>query len=85
MEHTGRQHVRVDDGEPAGAEHERSPSVCFGGGRILRARKWFRPRGLVSPSLRLNFTASPPDILQEGIRRPIRAAREFAALQVAAK
>jgi 2-aminoadipate transaminase len=61
-----------------------SPSVCIGGGRILRARKWVRPRGLVSPSLRLNFTASPPDILQEGVRRLIRAAREFAALQVAA-
>ncbi len=45
----------------------------------------FDPRGLVSPSLRLNFTANPPDILQEGVRRLIRATQKFAALQVAAK
>jgi 2-aminoadipate transaminase len=53
--------------------------VSFGSGSV------FDPRGLVSPSLRLNFTVSPPDILQEGVRRLIRAAREFAALQAAAK
>ena len=45
----------------------------------------FDPRGLVSPSLRLNFTANPPDILQEGVRRLSRAAREFVSLQVAAE
>jgi 2-aminoadipate transaminase len=45
----------------------------------------FDPRGLVSPSLRLNFTANPPNILQEGIRRLSRAAREFASLQAAAE
>jgi hypothetical protein len=43
------------------------------------------PPGLVSSSLRLSFTATPLDILQEGIRRLIRAAQKFAALQVAAK
>jgi 2-aminoadipate transaminase len=45
----------------------------------------FDPRGLVSASLRLNFTANPPDILQEGVRRLSRAAREFAALQPGAE
>jgi 2-aminoadipate transaminase len=45
----------------------------------------FDPRGLVSSSLRLNFTANPPDILQEGVRRLSRAAREFASLQAAAE
>ncbi|MGF9763614.1 PLP-dependent aminotransferase family protein [Microvirga sp. 0TCS3.31] len=45
----------------------------------------FDPRGLVSPSLRLNFAANPPDILQEGVRRLSRAAREFAALQPVAE
>ncbi|WP_201864680.1 hypothetical protein [Microvirga soli] len=45
----------------------------------------FDPPGLVSSSLRLSFTATPLDILQEGIRRLIRAAQKFAALQVAAK
>jgi len=29
----------------------------------------FDPRGLDSPSPRLNFTANPLDILQEGVRR----------------
>jgi 2-aminoadipate transaminase len=45
----------------------------------------FDPRGLVSPSLRLNFTANPPEILQEGVRRLSRAAWEFASLQAAAE
>ncbi|MBM1174754.1 hypothetical protein [Microvirga arabica] len=45
----------------------------------------FDPRGLVSPRLRLNFTANPPDILQEGVRRLSRAAREFASRQAAAE
>jgi 2-aminoadipate transaminase len=45
----------------------------------------FDPHGLVSPSLRLNFTANPPDILQEGVRGLRRAAREFASLQVRAE
>jgi 2-aminoadipate transaminase len=45
----------------------------------------FDPRGLVSPSLRLNFTANPPDILQEGVRRLSRAAREFASRQAVAE
>jgi 2-aminoadipate transaminase len=45
----------------------------------------FDPGGMVSSSLRLNFTANPPNILQEGIRRLSRAAREFASLQAAAE
>jgi 2-aminoadipate transaminase len=45
----------------------------------------FDPRGLDSPSLRLNFTANPPDVLQEGVRRLSRAAREFASRQAAAE
>ena len=45
----------------------------------------FDPYGLVSPSLRLNFTANPPEILQEGIRRLSRAAREFTSRQAAAE
>jgi 2-aminoadipate transaminase len=45
----------------------------------------FDPRGLVSPSLRLNFTANPPDILQEGVRRLSRAARELASRQATAE
>jgi 2-aminoadipate transaminase len=45
----------------------------------------FDPRGLDSPSLRLNFTANPPDVLQESVRRLSRAAREFASRQAAAE
>jgi 2-aminoadipate transaminase len=45
----------------------------------------FDPRGLVSPSLRLNFTANPPGLLQEGVRRLSQAARKFTCLQTAAE
>ncbi|WP_230534198.1 aminotransferase-like domain-containing protein [Microvirga roseola] len=45
----------------------------------------FDPRGHVSPSLRLNFTANPPELLQEGVRRLSRAVRDYAAQRPAAE
>lgn len=45
----------------------------------------FDPRGLVSPSLRLNFTVNPPDILHEGVRRLSQATQKFASRQATAE
>jgi 2-aminoadipate transaminase len=43
----------------------------------------FDPDGRPGPSLRLNFTANPPDVLREGIRRLSRAVRVFTSLRAA--
>ncbi len=45
----------------------------------------FDPGGNVSPSLRLNFTANPPEVLQEGVRRLSRAVRGFLSHRAAAE
>jgi 2-aminoadipate transaminase len=45
----------------------------------------FDPGGKVSPSLRLNFTANPPEVLQEGVRRLSRAVRDFVSHRSAAE
>ncbi|MBL0407024.1 PLP-dependent aminotransferase family protein [Microvirga aerilata] len=45
----------------------------------------FDPSGQASPSLRLNFTANPPERLQEGVRRLSRAVRAFASQRAAAE
>jgi 2-aminoadipate transaminase len=45
----------------------------------------FDPGGKVSPSLRLNFTANPPEVLQEGVRRLSRAVRDFLSHRAAAE
>jgi 2-aminoadipate transaminase len=43
----------------------------------------FDPDGRPGPSLRLNFTANPPEVLQEGIRRLNRAVRACTSLRAA--
>jgi 2-aminoadipate transaminase len=45
----------------------------------------FDPGGIVGPSLRLNFTANPPEVLQEGVRRLGRAVRDFVSDRSAAE
>jgi 2-aminoadipate transaminase len=45
----------------------------------------FDPGGMVSSSLRLNFTANPPEVLQEGVRRLGRAVRDFVSDRSAAE
>ena len=45
----------------------------------------FDPRGKVSASLRLNFTANPSEVLQEGVRRLSRALRAFISHRAAAE
>jgi len=45
----------------------------------------FDPERKASPSLRLNFTANPPEALQEGVRRLGRAVRNFVSLRAIAE